>query len=113
MLVGWGMALAGCSATIFIGWNVLAAHALGGLLDLFQAPAAGRHPADNADLIWPLIPSSLAIVGNAWILWFGSPRDNGLSPWWLVPALLMSLGTFLFGIWVCIDVWHAPSAATG
>jgi hypothetical protein len=110
VLIGWGIAIAGCAVTILVGWNVLAAHALGGLLELFQVPGTGRHQAQNADLIWPLVPSGLAAIGNAWLLCSGSPRSDGISSWWLAPALLLAVGTFLFGVWVCIDVW--PSQIT-
>lgn len=112
MFLGWGVALAGCAATIVIGWNVLGALAFRGVLDLFRAPGTTRELPSSFELIGPLIPSGAAIMIIAWMLWFTAQRSDRLSPWWLFPALLVASGTFLFGVWVCVDVWPTQAGGT-
>lgn len=112
-LTCWGITLIGCAATWILGYNVLFAWALSGLISLFESPAAGPSQLDNTDLLWPLLPSAVAAGVNLWVLWGRKTHAPGVSPWWIVPALALALLTFAFGAWVCVDVWHTDPMPSG
>lgn len=105
VLTGWGISVAGSLATLYIGANVLAAQAMGGLLSLFPVPSGATTAPGKAGLLWALLPAALAILGNAWLLYAGRRCDDGVHAGWLVASLLLAIATFSFGVWVCVDVW--------
>jgi len=99
--VCWIVTLVCCATTLWFGANVILAQAASGLLALFGSRSKG--PGDEWLLV-ALAPSALAVVGNVWMLEGGTSRVPGVSPWWLVPSLLIALGTFGFGAYVCLDL---------
>ena len=109
VLACWILTLACCAATLFLGYGVIFAIAFGGLFDLLAPTGSRTSKVGNSELLLALLPSALAAGGNVWMLWGRRPRDSGVSPWWLVPALAVAVATFAFGAWVCVDVWDTRS----
>jgi hypothetical protein len=97
-----------CIATLVLGYNVIAAMAISGLLSLFQSSSAASKQIGNEYLLLALLPAALAVLANVWVLWGRKPASPGVSPWWVVPSLAIALATFAFGTYVCVDVWEAP-----
>jgi len=97
-----------CIATLWLGYAVLSAKAVGGLLSLFSSAPSAPSRIGNPDLLLALAPSAVAVVANFWALWGRKPATPGVSPWWVVPSLAIAAGTLAFGAYVCVDVWEAP-----
>ena len=89
----WALTLAACFTTLWFGFYLIIAQVFSGS----KAP-------DEAWFLAALAPSALALAGNGWMLWGGTPRETGVSPWWLVPSFLIALGTAGFGAYVCLDI---------
>lgn len=105
----WGLTLAGCAATVILLYSVIAAWVFRGLSSLLTSREVQY---DNAELLVALLPSTAAVVTDAWVLWFRRSLVPGVSRWWLAPAFAIALATLAGGAWVCVDVWHtAPSAS--
>ena len=103
----WLFTLGCCIATFVLGYNVLAAMAVSGLLSLFQSSSSAPKQIGHEYLLLALVPSAVAVLANAWVLWRHKPASPGVSPWWVVPSLAIALATFALGTYVCIDVWEA------
>ena len=107
----WLFTLGCCGATLALGYNVIAAMAVSGLLSLFQSSSAASKPIGNEYLLLALLPAAVAVLANVWVLWGRKPANPGVSPWWVVASLAVAAGTLAFGTYVCIDVWEAARAA--
>ena len=93
----WVLTTSCCAATLFMGYGLIAGQAFSGLANIFGAGIKG--PGTDSLLI-ALAPSAAAVAGNLWMLEGGASRVPGVSPWWLVPSLLIALGTFGFAAYV-------------
>lgn len=102
----WAFTLACCMATLVLGYNVIAALAVSGLLSLFQPSSAASKQIGNEYLLLALLPSAVAVLANVFVLWGRKPATPGVSPWWVVPSLAVAAGTLAFGTYVCVDVWE-------
>ena len=99
----WGLTIAGCVATAIWLYSVIAAWFFRGLSSLLSSR---QYPFDNSELLLALLPSTAAVVTDAWVLWFRRSLVPGVSRSWLAPAFVIAVVTLAVAGWICVDVWH-------